>query len=79
MKKGIGFLAFSGWLLASGARVYGGVFNIRDYGADKGTDNILKYRTIVDRRWLSLISMLLFYGEVNPARVVGSLKGGCVE
>jgi len=28
--------------------------------ADKGTDNLLKYRTIVDRRWLSFISMLPF-------------------
>lgn len=41
MKKKMGILAFSGWLLASGASVYGGVFNVRDYGAvgDDKTDN----------------------------------------
>jgi hypothetical protein len=41
MKKRMGVLVFSSWLLASSASVYGGVFNVRDYGAvgDDKTDN----------------------------------------
>ena len=41
MKKGIVLLALLGWVLASNANVYGGVFNVRDYGAvaDDKTDN----------------------------------------
>ena len=75
MKKAIFLLAFSSWLLVSGGSVYGGVFNVRDYGVvgDDKTDNTPAFSKCMDaiqtdarNAWQTLVS------DVNDPQNLGT-------